>query len=75
MARTNQVTKLPGLRALMHDRNMRVVAEMLGIDPSSLSLIVNCKRGVSLAMALKISAYFNVTVEQLVTTSDCRRVA
>lgn len=65
MARTNDITYLPGLKKLMEGRKAGYVADQLGIDQSTLSCLVNLDRGASLAMALKIARYFNTTVESL----------
>lgn len=65
MARTNDTTYLPGLAELMEGRIAIYVAEQLDIDQSTLSLLISCKRGASLAMARKIAAYFGVSIERL----------
>jgi plasmid maintenance system antidote protein VapI len=63
-------TRLPGLRQFMRDRNMSKVASTLGINQSSLSLIVNCKRGASAEIADKLAIYFGTTVSALRTAPE-----
>lgn len=65
MARTNDVTYLPGLAQLMAGRKINYVAEALEIDQSTLSLLIQRKRGASLAMARRLARYFGTTVEEL----------
>ena len=51
----------------MEGRNASYVAGKLGMDSSSISQLVTCKRGSSLAMALRLATYFSTTVEDLVS--------
>ncbi len=66
MARTNLTTYLPGLAHFMEGRKTVYVAEKLEIDQSALSQLINCKRGASLAMALKLARFLGTSVECLV---------
>lgn len=63
--RTSAVTHLPGLARHMEGRNASYVARKLGMDISSISQLVSCKRGASLAMALRLATYFGTSVEDL----------
>lgn len=72
--RTNETTYLPGLKKLLEGKVVSYHAERLGIDSSSLSQYKNCKRGVSLAMALKIAKYFGTTVEKLTESHNLAAV-
>jgi plasmid maintenance system antidote protein VapI len=49
----------------MEGRKLTYVAEKLGIDHSTLSLLVRCERGASLAMALQLARFFEVPIERL----------
>jgi len=65
MAKTKQTTLLPGLKPLIGDRNMSAVARTIGMDETYFNQVVNQRKGVSLAMALRIGEYFEVPVETL----------
>jgi transcriptional regulator with XRE-family HTH domain len=58
-------TPLPGLKKCMEGRQTGYIAEQLGLDPSYLSQLKNCKRGASLKVALHLARYFKTSVESL----------
>ena len=64
--RTNKVTLLPGLKPLTEGRNLTHIAKQLKVDQSTINALVNCKRGASLDMALKVARHLGTTVEALV---------
>lgn len=65
MARTNKVRYLHGLKSLADGQNRTQLAEALDIDYSTLYLLIECQRGASLDMALRIAEHFSTTVESL----------
>lgn len=75
MANTKLTTKLPGLKPLIGDRNMSAVARAIDMDATYFNQIVNCNKGVSLAMALRIGEYFEVPVEVLAKEPAVAQVA
>ncbi len=65
VSRAIAITKLPGLKALMRGRRLSQVADDLAINKGFLSQLISCKRGASLAMAVRLSGYLETTVEAL----------
>ena len=63
--RTNETTYLYGLRPLMVGVNARHVTERIGLNVTTLYALIACRRGASLAMALKLSRGLNTTIEAL----------
>ena len=69
--RTSTTIYLSGLKPLIvsEGRKISYVAEKVGVDASFLSQLAGCKRGASLAMALRLAEFFGVTVEKLVRSA------
>ena len=63
--RSNPITYLPGLKRQMDGRTSRYVAEKTGIPAGTISQLLGCHRGSSLAMALRLAKYLHTSVEAL----------
>ena len=67
--RSNPITYLPGLKRQMDGRTSRYVAEKTGIPAGTISQLLGCHRGSSLAMALRLAKYLHTSVEALAEAS------